>query len=100
MLVRDGDTVSGAVDLPRDNAPSGLVLSPGGSRLYVANRGPNSISVFAIDGRNWPRDIALIDGVLYICNQRSGDVMWFRPGDDGIPTLAGALLVPAPARVL
>ncbi|GAB1817326.1 lactonase family protein [Herbidospora sp. RD11066] len=79
-------------------------------RLYVANRGPNTISVFdpetqkmiaEVDcGGDWPRHFAIDGDDLYVANQRSGDVVHFRLAD-GVPEPTGHVLaVPTPTCVL
>ncbi|GAA1907364.1 lactonase family protein [Streptomyces sodiiphilus] len=101
-----------------ENYPSGLAVSPCGTRLYTANRGHDSIAVLDLGpegaGRPelvgtvpcrgaWPRALALAPGGewLYVANERSGDVAWFRTGQrDGLPEHAGSLRVPAPGCVV
>lgn len=67
-------------------------LSPCGRRLYVSNRGHDSLASFAVEGDSfrliditgcggkWPRDFDLSpDGGLLVCaNERSHDVVTFR----------------------
>ncbi|WP_103528317.1 lactonase family protein, partial [Streptomyces sp. SM12] len=113
-------TVAGETPLPTvadgDNYPSGLAVTPDGTRLYVAVRGADHIAVLdlgpdgaaavlgAVDcGGHWPRGIALdADGTrLYVANERSGDVSWFaldQPG--GLPRRLGSLTLPAPTCVV
>ena len=69
-----------------DNFPSELLLSPDGTRLYVANRGNDTITTFAVTadglspldevstGGTWPRHFALLDGALAVANQHSDTV--------------------------
>lgn len=94
--------------------PSEIVVSPDGRFLYVANRGPDTVAVFALDrecprfvgevtgGGHWPRHLALIGDHLYVANQRSHSVVVLRVDPaTGIPEIAGpALAVPSPACVL
>lgn len=97
--------------------PSGIAVTPDGTRAYVANRGDDSIAVFALGepGRPvvrvttvpcqgaWPRALTLSpDGRrLYVANERSGDVTWFDlPAPDGIPRPAGSLPAPAVSCVV
>ncbi len=72
-----------------ESAVADIHISPSGERLYVSNRGHNSIAVFDVnvDGRltligtpacggNWPRNFALAPDNRYIlvANQYSGDL--------------------------
>ncbi|WP_162907387.1 lactonase family protein [Allorhizocola rhizosphaerae] len=96
-----------------ENHPSGLTFSPDRRFIYLANRGPNCVSVFAVDGPevtpvedvpcggDWPRDITFIDDMLYVANQRSGDIAIFTVDPaTGIPAQIGLVNTPDPARVL
>lgn len=99
------------------NYPSALTLSADGTRAWVANRGDDSISVFALDGREataqlvetvpcggrWPRDLVLGPGGhrLYAANERSGEVVWFDLDPwSGVPERAGELSLPAVSCVV
>lgn len=81
---------------------AGLVMNKAGTRLYVANRGANTITVFATGADtptgltrlteapvcgDWPRDIALTpdDSHIISCNQRSNSITFLPIGQDGIP---------------
>jgi len=93
------------------NQPSELVSN--GRYLYVANRGPDTISVFALaDGAlprlvtevaagNWPRHIALDGDDLYVAGERSHEVirMTIDPAT-GIPAVTGTITVPSPTVIL
>jgi 6-phosphogluconolactonase (cycloisomerase 2 family) len=78
---------------PGPNQPSEIVVADDGRRLYVANRGPDSVSVFALDDPDalvpvdevdclgeWPRHIALIGNHLYVANERSHSIAVFTTG--------------------
>jgi 6-phosphogluconolactonase len=92
------------------NQPSELVGCQ--SILYVANRGPNTVSVFALDedlpryvtevpAGDWPRHIALDGATLYVANERSHEVMEMRIDPaTGIPALDQTIEVPSPTVVL
>jgi 6-phosphogluconolactonase len=92
------------------NQPSELAADD--RHLYVANRGPNTISVFSLDGDlpryvdevsvgDWPRHIALDGTTLYVANERSNEVMAMRiDPETGIPALERAVEVPSPTIVL
>ncbi len=95
---------------PGPNQPSELVSD--GRYLYVANRGPNTVSVFDLAGGtlcyvtevatgDWPRHIALEDGTLYIANERSHQVMRMRIDPaTGVPAHEHTIEVPSPTFVL
>ena len=92
------------------NQPSELVSN--GRYLYVANRGPDSVSVFALDGARpryvtevpageWPRHIAIDGDRLYVANERSHTVMVMQIDQEtGIPALVQTIEVPSPTVVL
>lgn len=91
-----------------ENGPSHLQLD--GDLVYVANRGPNTISVLrAADlspvaevpsGGDWPRHFAIDGDRMYVANQRSNAVTVFALRD-GVPEPTGeAYEVESPACVL
>jgi 6-phosphogluconolactonase len=114
VLVYDsGEHLAGRVSAsnrPGPNQPSELVTD--GRYLYVANRGPNTVSVFDLDGGtlcyvtevetgDWPRHIALEDGTLYVANERSHQVMRMRIDPaTGVPAHEQTIEVPSPTFVL
>jgi 6-phosphogluconolactonase len=75
------------------NYPSGLVVSPDGRFLYVANRGPDRIAQFALSPSDgWPHPVGSVASaggfprsikldpsgrLLAVANQRSGGVRLF-----------------------
>ncbi|WP_230879335.1 beta-propeller fold lactonase family protein [Planomonospora sp. ID67723] len=81
------------------NHPSHLEVHDG--RVYVANRGPDTISVFegpalarAAEvpcGGRWPRHFAIAGGRMHVANQNSGDIAVL-PIEDGIPQPVGRVL--------
>ncbi len=115
LVFDDGWDFVGAVPLTMSSTqslPAEIVASPDGRFLYVANRGPDTVSVFALgDGLpayvveiptgHWPRHIAWSDGHLYVANQLSHDVMIMRvdPGD-GVPALEQTINTPSPTCIL
>lgn len=116
VLVLDPDlghlaTVSATGARVPENYPSGLALSPDARFLYVANRGPDCLTVFAVEGTSlipvtdepcggvWPRDLTFIDGMLYVANERSDTVVAFGL-EAGIPTPTGVFRAPKPTRVM
>ncbi len=92
------------------NQPSELVSD--GRHLFVANRGPDTISVFALDDDlpryltevavgSWPRHIALDGDRLYVANERSHTIMLMQIDQEtGIPALVETIEVPSPTVVL
>ncbi|MEW1868899.1 lactonase family protein [Streptomyces caelestis] len=98
-----------------DAYPSGVAVSPDGRFVWTATRGEDVLSVFAVEGRgetltpvatvpcggHWPRAITESDGVLYVANERSGDVTWFAlDPDTGVPRRAGSVPVAAASCVV
>jgi len=76
-----------------ENASADICLSHSGKFLYITNRGNNSIGVFRVQpggkltltghvscGGNWPRNMTIDKSGrhMIICNQRSGDLAFFR----------------------
>jgi 6-phosphogluconolactonase len=117
---RDGSlarlrTTPATVEPPRrPNYPSEITRSLDGRFVYLANRGQDVVTVFAVDGASlhpvadvpcggaWPRHIAVVGPYLYVANQRSHQVASFRlDPDTGVPEPAGvALDVQSPACIL
>jgi 6-phosphogluconolactonase len=103
----DGPSVVRAVptvELGEKSFPSAIRLSPDGRRCYAANRGPDTIAVFDVDGPDvrlranvstrgeHPRDLALAPHgrMLYVANQASDAVQAFTVDpDSGLPTAVG-----------
>ena len=97
-----------------EGAPSGITASPDGRFVYVANRGPDTVTVLAVDGAEltlveevsaggaWPRDVALVGDVLYVANQHGDTVTGFRrdPGTGALTALGVALATGTPTSVL
>lgn len=103
----------GAVPASRkdgQNQPSELASN--GPYLYVANRGPNTVSVFALGNDlpqyvaevpvgDWPRHIAVDGDRLYVANERSHEVMLFCiDPETGIPAHDRTVSVPSPTVIL
>jgi 6-phosphogluconolactonase (cycloisomerase 2 family) len=92
------------------NQPADLVSD--GRYLYVGNRGPDTVAVFALDGRlpqyitevpvgDWPRNIAFDGDHLYVANERSHSVMVMTINHaTGIPEVTRTIEVPSPTVVL
>jgi 6-phosphogluconolactonase len=114
VLVYDADwRLTGVVPA---SATSGLnqpsELASNGDYLYVANRGPDTVAVFALDGTlprylteipagDWPRHIAIDGDLLYVASERSHQVLVLRINPQtGIPALEQAIDVPSPTCVL
>ncbi|GAA1571003.1 lactonase family protein [Dactylosporangium maewongense] len=97
-----------------DNFPSELLLSADGTRLYVANRGNDTITTFAVTagglspldevstGGTWPRHFALLDGALAVANQHSDTVTLLELDPaTGVPQPGRTVLEhPSPSMVL
>jgi 6-phosphogluconolactonase (cycloisomerase 2 family) len=96
------------------NHPSHIAVSEDGGHLYVANRGPDTVTTFEFDGARpvpvrvaevtgggvWPRHFALDGDRLYVANQRSDEIAVLTL-KDGIPTPTGTTLEAAsPSCVL
>lgn len=84
------------------NYPSEITMGRDGRFVYVANRGPNTVSAFAWDGERavrvaevptggeWPRHMTLLGDHLYVANQVSHSVTTFRiDPDSGVPVAQG-----------
>ncbi|HEU0066940.1 MAG TPA: lactonase family protein [Sphingomonas sp.] len=96
------------------NFPAEVAINRAGNRLYVSNRGHNSIAVFAVsgDGRlrllehvptgNWPRFFLMCEdaGRLFVANQRAGTVQAFALRPDGrLRPTAASIAVPGAAFI-
>jgi 6-phosphogluconolactonase len=107
--------VPSTVEPPRTaNLPSEIVLSADGRFAYLANRGQDVVTVFAVEGPGlrpvvdvpcggqWPRHLAVVGQYLYVANQDSHQVICFQlHPDTGMPQQAGVVLeVQSPACVL
>jgi 6-phosphogluconolactonase len=104
-----GDAPATSRDDP-PTLPSEIALSADGRFVYLANRGPDTVSVFTVDGLTpvgevptgrWPRHIALAGGLLYVANEQSHEVttMSIDPGS-GRPEPVATLATPSPTCVL
>ncbi|MEU2897375.1 lactonase family protein [Streptomyces sp. NPDC001273] len=98
-----------------DAFPSGLAVSADGRFVWAATRGEDVLTVFLAEGEgaaltpvttvpcggHWPRAITAADGILYVANERSGDVTWFSPDPEtGVPRRGGSIPVPAASCVV
>lgn len=101
-------TTVGGID-----CPSEITAGRDGRFVYVANRGPNTVSAFAWDGAaalvaevptggDWPRHMTLAGDHLYVANERSHTVTIFRIDQEtGIPHPQGEPVgEPSPTCVL
>jgi 6-phosphogluconolactonase (cycloisomerase 2 family) len=96
------------------NYPSDIALAGDGRFVYVANRGNDTVTTFAVDGDTLtgvdeapcggqgPRHFAIDGDLMYVANQQSHTVTLLRADPDtGVPRLTGARIdVPSPACVL
>ncbi|MEU5371673.1 lactonase family protein [Streptomyces sp. NPDC005951] len=94
--------------------PAQPVVTGDGAHVYLANRGPNSLTRYAVEddgaalrlldtvpvGGDWPRQLALSpdSSLLFAANQRSSTVTVFGVGSDGSLTAVGDPF-PAPVAV-
>ncbi len=101
---------------PESAMPSEIATSGDGRWLYVANRAPATLSVFALgsadelplmvgevpSGGAWPRHFVLVDDHMYVANERSHTVTVFRIDPaTGVPVPTGEVLAtPSPTCVL
>lgn len=99
---------------PGLNQPSEIDISPDGRFLYVGNRGPDTVAVFALDSGTprrvgevstrgaWPRHFITHADLLYVANERSNTVVTFRCDPaTGIPQpIADPLSTASPTCVL
>ncbi|MFD8231448.1 lactonase family protein [Streptomyces sp. NPDC059696] len=101
----------------RDAYPSGIAVSPDGRFVWTATRGEDVLSVLAVEGEelrlvttvhcggHWPRALTagdgVLDGFLYVANERSGDVTWFAVDPlTGVPRRGGSIRVTAASYVI
>jgi 6-phosphogluconolactonase (cycloisomerase 2 family) len=117
LLTRDGDdwrTVTSVPTSSRDGhvQPSGIATD--GTRVYVANRGVDTVGVFDLDpaahtltpvaefdcGGAWPRDITLDGGLLWVSNQNSDGLAVFEVSPMPPVTPAVLVTVPSPTGVV
>jgi 6-phosphogluconolactonase len=113
-LARLGTVPSTVEPLRAANAPSEITKTADGRFVYLANRGQDVVTVFAVTGTGlrpmvdvpcggrWPRHIAVIGPYLYVANQYTHQIVCFRiDPDTGVPEpTGGALDVESPACVL
>jgi 6-phosphogluconolactonase (cycloisomerase 2 family) len=110
-LQRAGGVAATTID--GTDYPSEIATGRDGRYVYVANRGPNTVSAFAWDGTatlvaevptggDWPRHLALAGDHLYVANERSHTVTIFRiDQESGIPHPQGEPIgEPSPTCVL
>lgn len=96
-----------------DAYPSGVAVSPDGRFVWTAVRGEDVVSVLATEGDglrllatvpcggHWPRALTESNGVLYVANERSGDITWFAVDQaSGLPRRTGSVRVPAVSCVI
>lgn len=104
--------------LPPDSPPTttaDIHLTPAGNRLYVSNRGYDSLAIYEVaadgtltlvaiqpsGGRN-PRNFALSpdDRFVLVANEFSNEVVVFRADEKGLGEVVARVAVPAPTCVL
>ncbi|WP_427016901.1 lactonase family protein [Pseudarthrobacter sp. P1] len=91
------DAANPAVDAGAERYPSHLQANTGGTLLYAAIRGRNTIAVVDISGTephlvaevdcggNWPRHFAVGRSLLYVANQLSDEISVFALDGAGLP---------------
>lgn len=106
-------TVPAGVD---DNSVADIHLSPGAERLYVSNRGHNSVAIFAVSdggsltplnfpkcGGKWPRNFAVgPDGrFIVVANRHTDDVVVLPSilGGQSLGEPVSRLTIPQPACI-
>jgi 6-phosphogluconolactonase (cycloisomerase 2 family) len=90
--------------------PSHIVLHDG--HLYVGNRGPGTIAVFAIGdglptlvaeastGGRWPRHFAFAGATIVVANERSDELTWLSLDQGPVPSaVTGRLAIGSPTCV-
>ena len=96
------------------SAPASIALSADNRRLYISNRGADTIATFDVDaggdltgidevptGGSWPRHFAIVDDLLFVANQKGNSVVSFAFDADGLPRPTGdAVEVASPTCVL
>jgi len=100
-------------DFTGDNLGGHLELGSDGTRVYVSNRGHNSIAVFALEdgelsllqridsGGDHPRHFALIGDKLIVAHEKDGRISTFQMEQHGTLTPAGVgVTVPGACFVL
>ncbi|MBQ8868383.1 MAG: lactonase family protein [Oscillospiraceae bacterium] len=99
-------TVSAVAGYEGENHPAAIRIS--GDRLYVSNRGADSVSVFSLcEGKaelinsfssrgKCPRDIFLLDNLLICANQESDNVSVFEIKNDNSMNFLSEIKVKAP----
>jgi 6-phosphogluconolactonase (cycloisomerase 2 family) len=104
---------TGRVTRRGESSPSELAVDGSGRFCYVANRGADSIGVFALGAGpprmvaevscegHWPRHLAVIAEHLYVANQKSASVAVFAlDAATGLPRATGMTEVQHPHCVL
>jgi 6-phosphogluconolactonase (cycloisomerase 2 family) len=82
-----GSVATSAAATESGNYPAHLTVTPDGTRLYLSNRGADTVALFrAVPGGvprfegefpcggSWPRHMELVDGHLYVSNERGDNL--------------------------
>lgn len=110
----DWRPVSGVSTSHRDGLVQPSGIAAGGTRIYVANRGVDTIGVFDLDpavgeltpvaefdcGGAWPRDITLDGGLLWVSNQNSDSITLFEVSPMPPAGPVAQLELPSPTGVV
>jgi 6-phosphogluconolactonase len=106
--------VPATVETRAENAPSHITVSQDGRFVYVANRGADCITAYAVDGEHLtpladhptggmsPRHFAIVGDFLYAANQNSGTITALRidPDTGGLGEAVVAARFPHPTCIL
>ena len=109
--MRERATVGTLPAAASENLAADLHLSPAGDRIYLSNRGHNSLAIFtaapnrlalADCGGHWPRNFALTpDGRhVLVANQHSGEVAVLPVRGDAVGAPVARVAVPEAACVV
>ncbi|MGQ0601389.1 MAG: lactonase family protein [Anaerolineales bacterium] len=108
-LLSERDTLATLPSGAPETTVADIHLSASGRRLYVSNRGHNSLAVYDVDeagqltslgypacGGNWPRNFAIApnDNFVLVANQYSGEVCVLPVTADGVGEPVTRVAVP------
>ncbi len=109
------DTVSTLSEEGGNSSASTLKFSSNGKFLYAGNRGHDTIAVYSVDhggklaiqrfyssGGSSPRDFNILDDIMIVANEFSGEAVFFKCDENSgaIFDLCGRISLPRPLYVL